>query len=119
MAYRGASYSMTTVPRTEANKAQRWSGSFGALIGVVGSAVTVVLTILNFQLNSRLQLTEARLKEQAQQFDQKLKAKAQTLEETRERIERYKWVLQILTGAATKSTSDRTLSKLSFHCSDI
>ena len=39
------------------------SGKIGAQIGLVSTTITILLTVLNYQLNDKLQNVEAALKE--------------------------------------------------------
>ncbi len=58
-------------------------------IGIVGSLITVVLTGWNAYTKSQIDQREAALK----QLELGLKERSAGLEESRERVERYKWVL--------------------------
>lgn len=64
----------------------------GAWIGVFSSTITIVLTILNYQLNSDLQKAEIAL----DTAKTELQAKAHLLEVSREKTERYQFVTDLL-----------------------
>ncbi|MFD1143458.1 hypothetical protein ACFQ4C_20195 [Larkinella insperata] len=60
-----------------------------ALIGIIGSVVTILLTIWNTYTKSVIDAQEKGL----QELEIRLKERAAGLEESRERVERYRWVL--------------------------
>jgi|SRR5271157_1608072 len=60
-------------------------------IGIIGSLVTITLTIWNGYTKSQIDKTDAHVK----LLDEQLKARSTALEESRERVDRYKWVLTL------------------------
>lgn len=64
----------------------------GVWIGLISTSITILLTVLNFQLNRRLQGAEVALKE----AETKLKIKTTELEVSREKTERYEFVNKLL-----------------------
>jgi len=60
-------------------------------VGIVGSLVTITLTIWNGYTKTQIDKADARVK----LLDEQLKARTTALEESRERIDRYKWVLTL------------------------
>lgn len=74
-----------------------------AIIGIVGSAITVVLTLQNNQTKRQideaqqlLQERSQRLQEAAQALEVEIKRRATTVEEAREKVDRYKWIYTLV-----------------------
>lgn len=61
-------------------------------VGVIGSLITITLTIWNTHTKSEIDKREANL----QELEISLKERTTGVEESRERVERYKWVLSVL-----------------------
>jgi tetratricopeptide (TPR) repeat protein len=78
----------------------------GIWIGLVSSAVTVVLTIYNAQLNQKIQETELQLK----QVETDLKRRAQDLDVLKEKTSRYQFVNQLLPDLLKKDKAQVTLT---------
>lgn len=92
---------------------------FAALIGVAGSIVTIVLTVLNTQIKHDIDEREEKQKEAQQrydnqfrdnqsQFDTLLKQHAADFEENKDQVERLKWVYANLVPAINTSQSPKT-----------
>ena len=64
----------------------------GAWIGLISTSITILLTVLNYQLNSRLQEAEAALKN----AEASLTIVKTELEVSREKTERYEFVNKLL-----------------------
>src|SRR5262249_23573687 len=60
-------------------------------VGIIGSLVTITLTIWNAYTKSQIDKTDAHVKV----LDEELRARSTALEESRERVDRYKWVLTL------------------------
>ena len=82
------------------------SNKTGLSVGVISSAVTVVLTVLNYQLNSDIEQTKLRL----QETETMLRAKAHELDVSREKTQRYEFVNRLLPGLLNDNPSQVTLT---------
>jgi hypothetical protein len=70
----------------------RFLDRLGLLIGTLGSAITILLTLWNAHTKQRIDDQEQALKD----FEVRLKERTAGIEESKERVERYKWVLSLL-----------------------
>lgn len=74
-----------------------------ALVGIVGSVITIVLTVQNNetkreidQQQQELQVRSQKLQEAAQALEAEIKRRTTTVEEAREKVDRYKWVYTLV-----------------------
>lgn len=72
-------------------------------VGVVGTLVTISLTIWNARTKSEIDKREESLKE----LEVRLKERSTGLEESRERVDRYKWVLSLFDTLNDKDVKKR------------
>jgi len=70
----------------------------GAWIGTTGTLLTIVLTVWNTQTKNEIDRREKDLRA----LEVQLKARSAGVEESKERVERYKWVLSLLPGLTEK-----------------
>jgi hypothetical protein len=75
-------------------------------VGVAGSIVTVALTIFNAQTKNRIDQREESLRE----LETQLKQRSAAIEESKERVERYKWVLTLLPSLTDTDGSKRNFT---------
>jgi hypothetical protein len=75
-------------------------------IGLAGSLVTVVLTLFNAHTKNQIDQREASLKE----IELQLKQRSTGVEESKERVDRYKWVLTLLPSLTDKDDSKRNFT---------
>lgn len=71
----------------------------GAWIGTIGSLVTIILTVWNTQTKNEIDRREKDLRA----LEVQLKARSAGVEESKERVERYKWVLSLLPSLTEKN----------------
>jgi hypothetical protein len=75
------------------------SNTWASGIAVLSSAVTVVLTVLN-----------SYTKDQIDKASQGIQSRLASVEESKERVQRYQFVYQTLSGAARKDSSDQAIA---------
>lgn len=75
-------------------------------VGIIGSVVTVVLTLWNVYTKSEIDKREAEL----QQLEIKLKERTTGVEESKERVDRYKWVLSLFPTLNSKDAKERNFT---------
>lgn len=68
------------------------SNKLSIWIGIISSAVTILLTVFNFMLNKEIQKTELELK----RVETELKQKSFELDVSREKTDRYEFVYKVL-----------------------
>lgn len=78
----------------------------GVWIGLISSAVTVVLTLYNAKLNGEIQSTELELK----RIETEISRSAQELDALREKTSRYQFVNQLLPDLLKKDKAQVTLT---------
>jgi hypothetical protein len=102
---RGLSMSDAPAVTSGPDPAQRARKSFGERasfwVGVLGSLVTVVLTLWNGYTKQQIDRREEDLKA----LELTLQERSTGVEESRERVDRYKWVLSLFTDLG--STDER------------
>jgi len=87
---------------TSTSLAQR----FGFWVGTIGSLITIVLTVWNTHTKNEIDRREADLKG----LEVQLKQRATSVEESKERVERYKWVLSLLPSLTDADVTKRNFS---------
>lgn len=75
-------------------------------VGVLGSVITILLTIWNTHTKSEIDKREENLK----QLELSLKERTTGLEESRERVDRYKWVLTLFPDLNEKDEKKRNFT---------
>lgn len=75
-------------------------------VGVIGSIVTITLTIWNTHTKSQIDKREEDLKT----LEIKLKERTTGIEESKERVERYKWVLSLFPSLNAKDEKEKNFS---------
>ena len=75
-------------------------------IGVLGSLVTIVLTIWNTYTKSQIDRSEAELKK----LEIRLDNRKADFEESKDRVERYKWVLSLFPVLTSADKEQRTFT---------
>ncbi len=75
-------------------------------IGVLGSMVTIVLTIWNTYTKSQIDRSEAELKK----LEIRLDNRKADFEESKDRVERYKWVLSLFPVLTSADKEQRTFT---------
>jgi len=78
----------------------------GLWIGTLGSLITIVLTLVNAQTKNEIDKREENLKA----LEVQLKERTTGIEESKERVERYKWVLSLLPSLMEEDTSKRNFT---------
>ena len=81
---------------------------FGAWVGILGSVVTIILTVWNADMKVRIDDTEARVKLSELTIHQR----AEFLEEDKQQIDRYKWAVSFLPTLTANSEQDTYLKLL-------
>lgn len=76
---------------SEPKKAANTSVSITGIIGIIGSILTILLTVWNTYTKSVIDEHQKKLDE----LELELKNRAAGLDESRERVDRYKWVLSL------------------------
>lgn len=74
--------------------------------GIVGTALTVVLTAWNAYTKTQIDQREASLRD----LELKLKERSAGLEESRERVDRYKWVLGLFPDLTNSNAQKRNFT---------
>lgn len=84
-----------------------WLERVVTLVGVAGSVVTVALTVWNAQIKQQIDQREADLKSQTAALDAELRRRSPNLEESKERVERYKWVYGLVPELSAQDGTKR------------
>lgn len=79
---------------------------FGVWVGVVGAILTMLMTIWNAHTKNQIDQREEDLK----QLEISLKSRSTGVEESKERVERYKWVLSLLPSLIDKDQTRRNFT---------
>lgn len=79
---------------------------FGLWVGVVGAILTMLMTIWNGHTKNQIDQREEDLK----QLEISLKSRSAGVEESKERVERYKWVLSLLPSLIDKDQTRRNFT---------
>lgn len=69
-----------------------WLDRIAAGVGVLGTIVTILLTIWNTHTKQQIEQLEANLSIQNAALDAEVRRRSTSVEESKERVERYKWV---------------------------
>lgn len=78
----------------------------GFLIGVIGPLITLVLTVVNTYTKYQIDAQESRLKN----LELTLRERTTGIEESKERVERYKWVLTLLPSLTEEDVTNRNFT---------
>ena len=97
---------METNLETSTAKGKSFSDKLSFWIGLTGSLVTIVLTIWNTHTKSQIDKRE----EELQTLEIALKERATGIEESKERVERYKWVLTLFPTLNANNEKERNFS---------
>lgn len=84
-----------------------WFDRIVAGVGVLGTLVTIVLTIWNAQTKQLIDQREADLKIQSAALDAELRRRSTSVEESKERVERYKWVYSLVPELSVQDGAKR------------
>src|SRR5579872_5734143 len=80
---------------------------FNMLVGVIGAIVTIILTTWNVHTKDRIDQKEEDLKS----TEVRIKERSAVVEESKERVERYKWVFALLnTISDNEDTTKRSFT---------
>lgn len=85
---------------------KRFLDRIGVLVGTVGSIVTIVLTLWNAQTKHEIDKRQ----EELQELELQLKERTTGVEESKERVERYKWVLTLLPSLTEQDANKRNFT---------
>ncbi len=85
-------------------------GRITSLIGIVSSAVTILLTVFNVYTKTGIDAAEVRLKEREQAINEKLREREAALEESKDRVSRYVFVKSLIPDVIGKDNADRSLT---------
>lgn len=83
-----------------------FSAQLSFWVGLLGSLVTIVLTIWNTHTKSQIDKRESEL----QALEMKLKERTTGVEESKERVDRYKWVLSLFPALNGKDEQERNFT---------
>ncbi|MHA6248903.1 hypothetical protein ACXYMU_13250 [Pontibacter sp. CAU 1760] len=83
-----------------------FSAQLSFWVGIIGSLVTIVLTIWNTHTKSLIDKRESEL----QALEMKLKERTTGVEESKERVDRYKWVLSLFPALNGKDENERNFT---------
>jgi hypothetical protein len=75
-------------------------------IGIIGSLITILLTVWNTHTKSQIDQREEELKA----LEIQLKERATGVEESKERVDRYKWVLSLFPVLSGKNENERNFT---------
>jgi hypothetical protein len=75
-------------------------------IGLLGSAITIILTVWNAQTKARIDKREEDLKA----LEIQIKERTTGIEESKERVERYKWVLSVFPLLNSRNDNEKTFT---------
>ncbi len=92
-------------PQPAAAKAS-FAGKLSFWVGLLGSLVTIVLTIWNTHTKSLIDKRESEL----QALEMKLRERSTGVEESKERVDRYKWVLSLFPALNGKDEKQRNFT---------
>jgi len=79
----------------------------GTWVTIFGSVLTMVLTFWNTQTKQQIDQREARLKEQNQLLEADLRQRSTSIEESKERVDRYKWVYSLVPDLSAEDGAKR------------
>lgn len=80
---------------------------FSTVVALVSSLVTIGLTVWNTQTKQQIDQREAELKIQTAALDAELKRRSTTVEESKERVDRYKWVYGLVPDLSAPDATKR------------
>lgn len=78
-------------PKAQTEEKSKTANGITQWIGVIGSVITILLTVWNAYTKNLIDERERNLSD----LEMKLKERATGLDESRERVDRYKWVLSL------------------------
>ncbi len=84
-----------------------WLERATTAVGIAGSLITVALTAWNAQTKQQIDQREADLKMQTAALDAELRRRSTSVEESKERVERYKWVYGLVPELSAADGSKR------------
>ena len=76
----------------DAPKRQSWLERASVSVGILGTLITVVLTVWNARAKEEIDRRQAELSQRTMDLEAEIKRRSATIEESKERVERYKWV---------------------------
>lgn len=77
---------------------KHWIEHAGLWVGTIGSVVTIALTVFNAKAKQDIDVSQQKI----QEVEVLLRERSARLEESKERVERYKWVLSLLPSLTEK-----------------
>ena len=77
-------------------------------IAIVGSSITILMTVLNSQTKQKIDQGEIEFKLQTAKLDAEMRRRMTTVDESKERVERYKWVYSIVPELTAQDLSKRS-----------
>ena len=80
---------------------------FSTSVALASSLVTIGLTVWNTQTKQQIDQREAELKIQTAALDAELKRRSTTVEESKERVDRYKWVYGLVPDLSASDATKR------------
>src|SRR5260370_9387240 len=81
-------------------------GRITSIIGIVSSAVTILLTVFNVYTKNGIDAAEVRLKEREQAITEKLREREAALEESKDRVSRYVFVKSLIPAMIGRDDAD-------------
>ncbi|TXI26227.1 MAG: hypothetical protein E6Q61_00515 [Nitrosomonas sp.] len=91
---------------TESTKSHSFVEHMGLWIGVISAAITTAMTVWNVYTKNQIDKKEEDLK----QLEITLKSRSTGVEESKERVERYKWVLSLLPSLIDQDQTKRNFT---------
>lgn len=76
-------------------------------VALAGSVITIVLTVWNAQTKQQIDQREAQLKVQTAALDAELRQRSTNIEESKERVDRYKWVYGLVPDLSATDAAKR------------
>jgi hypothetical protein len=95
-----------SLDKHQAKSKKSFSENISFWIGIIGSLITIVLTIWNTHTKSQIDKREAELKN----LEMNLKERATGIEESKERVDRYKWVLSLFPALDGKDAKQKNFT---------
>lgn len=86
------------------------TGKITALIGVVSSVITIVLTVFNTYTKSQIDATDQQLKIREQELEAKFKERTANIEESKEKTSRYTFVKTLFQDLESNDSKKQALT---------
>lgn len=91
-----------------AGTGRSWLDRATLTVGIVSSIVTIALTVKNAETRDRIDASEASLHQKTAELDAEIRRRDATIDESKERVERYKWVYSILPDITSTDAARRS-----------